>query len=148
MIEALTKTVNILLIEDNEGDVILTNEAFKTSKIANEILVARDGEEAMDFLHKKEEFSNVPTPDLILLDLNLPKKDGKQVLKEIKENDQLKKIPVLILTSSKAEKDVIKSYSLHANSYITKPVDLSKFTEIIKAIEDFWFSAAVLPNNK
>jgi len=142
---ANTKPIEILLVEDNEGDIILTNEAFKTCKIANIMHVARDGEQAMEFLNREGEHANATTPDLILLDLNLPKKDGKQVLKEIKENDNLKTIPVVILTSSKSEQDIVKSYGLHANSYIVKPVDLEKFIEIVDAIENFWFTVVVLP---
>jgi len=143
-----TRPVEILLVEDNEGDVFLTREAFRISKIANTIHVAEDGEAAMEFLRKEGKYSNSPTPDLVLLDINLPKKDGTQVLKEIKEDDLLHFIPVVILTSSKSEQDVVKSYDLHANSYIIKPVDFNKFSEIVSAIENFWFAIVVLPDEK
>ena len=117
--------VDILLVEDNPGDVRLTKEALKDAKVLNEIYVAKDGVEALEFLHRKGRFSSVPLPDLILLDLNLPKKDGREVLAEIKEDPILKHIPVVVLTTSKADEDIIKTYNLHANAYITKPVDLS-----------------------
>ena len=139
------KPIEILLVEDNEGDIILTKEVFKLSKIINHITVVEDGEQAIEFLKKQGRYSNAVTPDIILLDINLPKKDGKEVLKEIKQDKKLKIIPVVVLTSSKSEKDIMKSYGLHANSYIVKPVDLEKFFEVAKAIENFWFSVVVLP---
>lgn len=142
------KPVEILLVEDNEGDVLLTLEAFKISKVANNIHVVENGEAAMEYLHKEGEYKNVKTPDLILLDINLPKKDGKQVLKEIKEDKKLGLIPVVVLTSSKSERDVLKSYGLHANSYIIKPVNLEKFFDIVSAIEHFWFTVVVLPDEE
>ena len=138
--------IQILLVEDNEGDVGLVEEVFHEAKIRNKLNVAEDGEEAMLFLHKEGKFSNVPRPDIILLDLNLPRKDGREVLKEIKEDDDLKRIPVVILTTSKAEEDIIKSYNLHANSYITKPVDFNQFIRLIKSIEDFWLDIVKLPS--
>ena len=141
-----SQAVEILLVEDNKGDVLLTKKAFRDSKISNKIHVAEDGEMAMNFLHKKGSFQDMETPDIILLDLNLPKKDGKQVLKEIKENPDLRRIPVVIMTSSNAEKDIVKTYNLHANSYVTKPVDLQKFSEIVAAIENFWFTIVVYPD--
>lgn len=140
------KQVEILLVEDNEGDVFLTKKAFAQAKIANNIHVAIDGEIAMNMLHKKDNFFHLPTPDIVLLDINLPKKNGKQVLAEMKEDEALKRIPVVILTSSKAEEDVVKSYDLYANSYVVKPINLEKFYEVVRAIEDFWFSVVVLPS--
>ena len=140
------KFADILLIEDNEGDVFLTKKAFQKAKVSNEIFVAKDGEVAMEMLHKRGEFHNLPRPDIILLDINLPKKDGCEVLQEIKADDVLRTIPVVILTGSKAEEDVIRSYNLHANAYLVKPVDLYKFQEIIQSLEDFWFNVVVLPN--
>ncbi|OEC88101.1 MULTISPECIES: response regulator [Methanobacterium] len=140
------KQIEILLVEDNEGDVGLVEEVFQEAKIMNNLNIAEDGEEAMLFLHKKGKFSNVPSPDIILLDLNLPGKDGREVLKEIKEDNELKRIPVVILTTSKAEEDILKSYNLHANSYITKPVDFDQFIRVIKSIENFWLDIVKLPS--
>lgn len=139
------ETIDILLVEDNPGDVRLTREALKDAKVLNEVYVAQDGVEAMDFLQKKGKFADAPTPDIVLLDLNLPRKDGREVLADIKGNPKLKHIPVVILTTSKADEDIIKTYNLHANAYITKPVDLTRFIEIIHALEDFWFSIVRLP---
>ena len=139
------KFVDILLVEDNPGDVRLTKEALKDAKVLNEIYVVRDGVEAMEFLHNEGSFKQVPMPDLILLDLNLPRKDGREVLAEIKRDPKLKHIPVVVLTSSKADEDIVKSYNLHANAYVTKPVDLNRFTEIIHSLEEFWFSIVKLP---
>jgi len=139
------RPVDILLVEDNPGDVRLTKEALRDAKVLNEIFVARDGVEAMEFLNRKGRFSDMPLPDLILLDLNLPKKDGREVLAEIKQNPILKHIPVVVLTTSKADEDIIKTYNLHANAYITKPVDLNRFAEIIHVLNEFWFSIVKLP---
>ena len=139
------RPVDILLVEDNPGDVRLTKEALKDAKVLNEIYIAKDGVEALEFLHRKGKFSNVPLPDLILLDLNLPKKDGREVLAEIKEDPILKHIPVVVLTTSKADEDIIKTYNLHANAYITKPVDLNRFAEIIHVLNEFWFTIVKLP---
>ncbi len=139
------RTVEIFLVEDNPGDVFLTKKAFQKARIANHIHVAPDGETALDMLFKRGEYENYVTPDIILLDINLPKKNGKQVLEEIKTDEVLRRIPVVILTSSKAEKDVAETYDLQASSYIVKPVDLYKFHEIVSAIENFWFSVVVLP---
>jgi CheY-like chemotaxis protein len=139
------RPVDILLVEDNPGDVRLTKEALRDAKVLNEIFVARDGVEAMEFLNRKGRFSNVPLPDLILLDLNLPKKDGREVLAEIKEDPILKHIPVVVLTTSKADEDIVKTYNLHANAYITKPVDLNRFAEIIHVLNEFWFTIVKLP---
>ena len=139
------KPIEILLVEDNPGDARLAVEALKDNKIRNELYTVEDGVEATNFLRKKGKYSNVPRPDLILLDLNLPKKDGREVLAEIKEDDELKVIPVVVLTISKAEEDILKSYNLHANCFITKPIDLKQFMEVIKSIESFWLSIVKLP---
>ena len=139
------ETIDILLVEDNPGDVRLTKEALKDAKVLNEVYVVQDGVEAMEFLHRKGNFANVPTPDMILLDLNLPKKDGREVLAEIKQDPKLKHIPVVVLTTSKADEDIIRTYNLHANAYITKPVDLNRFIEIMHTLEEFWFSIVKLP---
>ena len=139
------RPVDILLVEDNPGDVRLTKEALRDAKVLNEIFIAKDGVEALEFLHRKGKFSKMPLPDLILLDLNLPRKDGRQVLAEIKEDAILKHIPVVVLTTSKADEDIIKTYNLHANAYITKPVDLNRFAEIIHVLNEFWFTIVKLP---
>ena len=136
----------ILLVEDNPGDVRLTREALKEGKILNHVSVVGDGVEALAFLRREDKYANAVRPDLILLDLNLPKKDGREVLAEIKADAGLKKIPVVILTTSAAEQDVLKTYDLHANCYITKPVDLEQFIKIVQLIEDFWFTIARLPS--
>ena len=138
--------IDILLVEDNPGDARLAQEALKDSKLKNNLFHVSDGVEAMKFLMKEGEYSDVPRPDLILLDLNLPKKDGRQVLKEIKESDNLKRIPVVILTMSQSEEDIFKSYNLHANCYITKPLDLNQFIKVVQSIEDFWLTIVKLPN--
>lgn len=138
--------VEILLVEDNEADIRLTRESIKEAKIHNNLYVTRDGEEAMEFLYKKGDYKDAVTPDLILLDLNLPKKDGREVLKEIKKDKTLSHIPVVILTTSEAEKDIIKSYKLHANCYVKKPMGIDQFVEVIKAIENFWFTIVKLPS--
>jgi len=137
--------INILLVEDNPGDVRLTKEGFKEGKVINNLYVAEDGEEAMAFLHREEPYQEMPRPDIILLDLNLPKKDGREVLEEIKSDPDLRRIPVIILTTSKAEEDILKTYNLHANCYITKPVNLEDFILITKSIESFWLSIVKLP---
>jgi len=139
------KPIEILLVEDNLGDVRLTREALADGKVHNVLHVVRDGVEASDFLFKRGEFKNVMRPDLILLDLNLPKKDGREVLREIKMDEDLKTIPVIILTSSKADEDILKAYNLHANCYITKPVNLHQFIDVVKEIENFWFTIVKLP---
>jgi len=144
----LVRPIDILLVEDNPGDARLAIESLKESKIRNMVYHVRDGEEAISFLYKKGKFSHVPYPDLILLDLNLPKKDGREVLADIKENSDLKRIPVVILTISKAEEDILRTYDLHANCYITKPLDLTQFIIVIKSIEDFWLTIVKLPPNK
>lgn len=139
------KRIEILLVEDNPGDIDLAREALESNKIINNLHVARDGEEAMCFLQKKAPFLEAPRPDLIILDLNLPKKDGREVLAEIKADDLLRTIPIVVLTSSKAEEDIVKSYNLHANCYITKPLDFHSFIDVVKAIKDFWLSIVELP---
>ena len=139
------KPIEILLVEDNIGDARLAKEALKESKIKNDLQIVCDGIDAMDFLHGKGKFLNAPRPDLILLDLNLPKKDGREVLAEIKNDIDLKRIPVVILTISKAEEDILKTYNLHANCYITKPLDLDQFMKVVKSIEDFWLTIVKLP---
>lgn len=141
----LVETVNILLIEDNPGDVRLTIEALKDTKLHNHLSVVNDGVEAMAFLRQQAPFANAPRPDLILLDLNLPRKDGREVLEEIKTDSSLKRIPVVILTTSSDERDILGTYNLHANCYIAKPVDLNQFLTIVKSIQSFWFSIVKLP---
>ncbi|HKP51373.1 MAG TPA: response regulator [Chloroflexia bacterium] len=140
--------IEILLVEDNAGDVRLAVEALKEGKVLNNLSVARDGVEAMAFLRREGEYAGAPRPDLILLDLNLPKKDGREVLAEIKSDDDLKRIPVVILTTSAAERDIVKSYDLYANCYITKPVDLNQFIEVVQSIEDFWLTLVKLPPSR
>jgi CheY-like chemotaxis protein len=139
------RPVNILLVEDNEGDVRLTQEALKDSKLHVALNVAVDGVEALEYLRQKGRFKTAPVPDLILLDLNLPRKSGMEVLEEIKSDAALKDVPVVIMTSSSAEADIVKSYKLHANCYITKPLDLNQFIEVVKAIDHFWLTIVKLP---
>jgi two-component system, chemotaxis family, response regulator Rcp1 len=139
------RPIDILLVEDNPGDVRLTREALKDAKVLNEIHVARDGVEAMQFVHREGSFKNAPMPDLILLDLNLPRKDGREVLADIKQDPILCHIPVVVLTTSKADEDIVRTYNLHANAYITKPVDLNRFVEIMHTLEEFWFTIVKLP---
>jgi two-component system, chemotaxis family, response regulator Rcp1 len=137
--------LEILLVEDNEGDIRLTIEAFKEAKIRNQIKVVRDGEEALDYLRKQGKYAGVPSPDIILLDINLPKIDGKEVLSTMKSDPLLKTIPVIMLTTSSADSDIQESYENHANCYVIKPVDLNKFMEVIRSIEDYWVSIVKLP---
>jgi CheY-like chemotaxis protein len=139
------KIIDILLVEDSPGDVRLVVEALKESKFKNNLLIAKDGEEAMALLRQEGEFAKVRRPDLILLDLNLPKKDGREVLAEIKTDENLKRIPVVILTTSKAEEDILRSYNLHANCYITKPVGIEQFMQVVRQLEEFWLSIVKLP---
>ena len=139
------KIIEILLVEDNPGDVRLTKEALKISKVHNKLAVVTDGQMAIDYLRKKGAFADVKRPDMVFLDLNLPKKSGVEVLAEIKNDPELKLIPIIVLTTSKAEADIIRSYSLHANCYITKPVDITQFIIIVNALESFWFSIVKLP---
>ena len=141
----LTSEIHILLVEDNEGDVVLTLEALKEARLKNKISVVRDGEEAIEFLYKRNRYAHVEMPQLILLDINLPKMDGKEVLLRIKSDPDLKKIPVVVLTTSSSEKDILEAYNNYANCYITKPVDLDKFIDVIRTVEDFWISIVQLP---
>jgi chemotaxis family two-component system response regulator Rcp1 len=140
------RPMEILLVEDNPGDLRLTVEALKESKVRNKLHFAENGVEAMAFVHRQGKYANAPHPDLILLDLNLPKKDGREVLAEIKADPQLKRIPVVILTISKAQEDILRTYDLHANCYITKPVDFEQFITVVKSIEDFWLTLVKLPS--
>lgn len=140
------RPIEILLVEDSPGDVRLAQEVFLESKVINNLSVARDGEEALAFLKKKGDFHNSPTPDIILLDLNLPRIDGREVLTEIKNDPKLMRIPVVVLTMSDAETDIVRSYNLRANCYIKKPLELNGFIEIIKAVENFWLSIVKLPD--
>lgn len=142
-----SRAVEILLVEDNPGDVRLTMEALKEGKLLNHVSVAEDGVEALAFLRQEGKYAGRARPDLILLDLNLPKKDGREVLAEIKAAPELKHIPVVVLTTSTAEHDVLKTYDLHANCYINKPVDLEQFIEVVKSVGDFWFSVVILPSD-
>jgi CheY-like chemotaxis protein len=139
------RPIEILLVEDNPGDVRLTMEALREAKVHNRVNVAPDGVEAMAYLRREDRYADAPRPDLILLDLNLPKKDGREVLAEIKADDRLKHIPVVILTTSRAEQDILKSYDLHANCYVTKPVDLDQFINVVRSIEDFWLTVVAFP---
>jgi two-component system, chemotaxis family, response regulator Rcp1 len=140
------RPIDILLVEDNPGDVDLTKEALADAKVSNRLHVVDDGAKAIDFLFKKGAYADAPRPDIILLDLNLPKKDGRQVLAEIKADPCLTKIPVVILTTSQAEEDILRSYQLHANCYVTKPVDFKQFLKVVKSIEEFWLTVVKLPN--
>jgi len=140
-----TKLAEILLVEDNEGDIELTKEAFDEAKFRNNLHVVEDGEEALDFLFKRNGNENATTPDIILLDLNLPGTNGREVLEIIKADTNLKRIPVIVLTSSQADKDVIESYDLHANCYIVKPVDAIKFMSVVQHVENFWIDIVCLP---
>jgi len=139
------RPVEILLVEDNPGDVGLTRETLKDSKLLNHMSVVDDGVEAMAFLRLEGKYAKATRPDLILLDLNLPRKDGREVLAEIKTDEQLRRIPVVVLTTSSAEQDILQMYDLHANCFITKPVNLDQFTAVVKAIEEFWFTIVKLP---
>ena len=141
------RPVELLLVEDNPGDVRLTQEALKEGTLEVNLSVARDGVEAIDFLRHRAPFTNAPLPDLILLDLNLPRKNGREVLSEIKSDPLLRRIPVLVMTTSRADQDIQKAYSLNANCYITKPMDLDEFLRIVKSIEDFWLRTVTLPRS-
>jgi two-component system, chemotaxis family, response regulator Rcp1 len=139
------RRVEILLVEDNAGDVELAQEGLRECKINNNLHVVGDGLEASAFLHRRGPYASRPRPDIIILDLNLPKRDGRDLLREIKEDDDLKQIPVVILTTSSAEEDILRTYSLHANCYVTKPLGIDQFLEVVRSIEDFWFTIVKLP---
>lgn len=141
----ILNSIDILIVEDNPGDARLIKEVLRDNKVYSSLWIVNDGVEAMSFLHKEEKYKTVPIPDLIILDLNLPKKDGREVLAEIKSDDLLMHIPIVIMTISQAEEDILKSYNLHANCFITKPIDLNQFIKVVKSIEDFWFSIVKLP---
>ncbi len=143
--QCMPKSIDILLVEDDEGDVLLTKKALSNGKIYNSISVAKDGVDALAFLRQEGEYIDAPRPDLVLLDLNMPRMDGREALTQIKQDKELRSIPVVILTTSDSDRDVLKSYDLQANCYITKPVDLDKFTAVVQAITDFWFTVVKLP---
>ncbi|MDH5231092.1 MAG: response regulator [Gammaproteobacteria bacterium] len=146
MDQAVTaRPIHILLVEDNTADIRLTQEALKDAKVFNHLSIVQDGEQALDFLFKRGQYTQVSTPDLILLDLNLPRIDGREVLQEIKRQDKLLRIPVVVLTTSGADEDILRSYNLHANCYVTKPVEFDQFMQIIHSIESFWLSIVKLP---
>jgi two-component system response regulator len=148
MIPADIEPIQILLVEDSPGDVALTTEALRDARIANDLHVVTDGESAMEFLRRKGEYADSPRPDLVLLDLNLPRKDGREVLAEVKWDDDLRRIPVVVLTTSTAEADILRSYDLHANCYISKPVDFPQFLDVVRSIEGFWLSIVRLPKDE
>ncbi|MDQ2949366.1 MAG: response regulator [Acidobacteriota bacterium] len=141
----MTRPIQVLLVEDNPGDIRLTKEALKEGRVINSLSVVHDGVEAMDFLQRRGSYENAIRPDLILLDLNLPRKSGREVLEEIKSDPDLRRIPVMVLTTSNAEQDLTQAYNLHANCYITKPVDLDQFMTVVRSIEHFWFHIVTLP---
>jgi CheY-like chemotaxis protein len=139
--------VDVLLVEDDPGDVVLIREAFEFNKVRNTLHTVSDGVEALDFLHRRGAHAGAPRPDLVLLDLNLPRKDGREVLEEIKADEDLRTIPVVVLTTSEAEEDILRSYDLHANAYVTKPVDFDRFIEVVRLIDDFFVTVVKLPKN-
>ena len=139
------KPVDILLVDDDEGDVLLTQKALKKGKISNSLSVARDGVEALQFLRNEGEFKDAPRPDMILLDLNMPRMDGRETLAEIKKDPELKTIPVIVLTTSDADQDIVKSYDLQASCYVTKPVDLAQFTRVVQTLQEFWLCVVKFP---
>ena len=145
MAQASGAPIEILLVEDNPGDVRLTQEAIREAKIRNELNVVRDGEEAIAYVRRQGAYADQPRPDLILLDLNLPRKDGREVLQELKTDPDLHRIPVVVLTSSAAEQDILRTYDLYANAYVTKPVDLEQFMHVVSSIQDFWLNIVKLP---
>ena len=146
--ERQVRPIDILLVEDSPADVRLTREALKDAKVLNTLHVVQDGMAALAFLRQLGQYANSPRPDLILLDLNLPKKDGREVLAEIKQEENLKRIPVVVLTTSRAEEDVVRSYNLHANAYVIKPVDLKQFLQVIRSFEEFWLAVVTLPSSE
>jgi CheY-like chemotaxis protein len=137
--------VDVLLVEDDDGDVLMTREAFEHHKIRNTLHVVQDGEEALQFLHREGPYADAPRPGLILLDLNLPRRDGREVLAELKADPELRVIPVVVLTTSEAEEDILRSYALHANAYVSKPVDFDRFIDVIRQIDDFFVTVVKLP---
>jgi len=141
------RPIDVLLVEDDPGDVLMTREAFTENKVANRLAVVPDGVDAMAFLRKEGEYADAPTPDLVLLDLNLPRMDGREVLAAMKSDEELRRIPVVVLTTSEAEEDVLRSYSLHANAYVTKPVDFERFIDVVRQIDDFFVSVVRLPTH-
>jgi CheY-like chemotaxis protein len=141
------RPIEILLVEDNQGDVRLTVEALRDAKVANRLSVVSNGEEAMDFVRHVDHFSTAPRPDLILLDLNLPRKDGREVLQELKSDEKLRRIPVIVLTTSQTERDVLMSYDLHANCFISKPIEFDEFISAVQSIQEFWLSIVQLPTS-
>ena len=144
MMENLS-VVDVLLVEDDPGDVLLIREAFEYNKVHNSLHVVSDGVEALDFLHRRNGHTDAPRPDLVLLDLNLPRKDGREVLEEVKADKDLRTIPIVVLTTSEAEEDILRSYDLHANAYVTKPVDFDRFIEVVRLIDDFFVTVVKLP---
>ena len=142
----MTDMIEVLLVEDDPGDVLMTEEAFADYKVANQLTVVADGESAMAYLRKEGEYADAPTPDLVLLDLNLPRMDGREVLGELKADPELRRVPVVVLTTSDAEEDILRSYNLHANAYVTKPVDFERFIEVVRKIDDFFVSVVRLPS--
>jgi len=144
-LEPLAKPVEILLVEDNPGDVRLTREAFRDARVSNRLHTVSDGVEALSFLAREGEYRDAPLPDLILLDLNLPRKDGREVLAKVKADERLRSIPVVVMTTSKADEDVVRAYGLHANCYIVKPLDFDRFVDVIRTIESFWLCIVRLP---
>ena len=141
-----SEAIEVLLVEDDPGDVLMTREAFEQHKLRNTLHVVSDGVEALSFLRQEGEYADVPRPDLVLLDLNLPRKDGREVLAEIKADPQLRRTPVVVLTTSEAEEDVLRSYDLHANAYVTKPVDFDRFIDVVRRIDSFFVTVVKLPN--
>jgi CheY-like chemotaxis protein len=137
--------IDVLLVEDDAGDVLMTQEAFEHHKLRNQLHVVSDGVEALSFLRREGEFADAPRPGLILLDLNLPRKDGREVLEEVKNDESLRSIPIVVLTTSQAEEDILRSYNLHANAYVAKPVDFERFIDVIRQIDDFFVSVVTLP---
>ncbi|MEV6239595.1 response regulator [Lentzea sp. NPDC051838] len=145
MSESPLNVIDVLLVEDDPGDALMTQEAFEHHKIRNTLHVVKDGVEALEFLRREGQYENAPRPGLILLDLNLPRKDGREVLSEVKGDPELRHIPVVVLTTSEAEEDILRSYSLHANAYVTKPVDFDRFIEVVRQIDDFFVTVVKLP---
>ncbi|MEV0399890.1 response regulator [Actinoallomurus sp. NPDC050550] len=147
MNDVTIRPIDVLLVEDDPGDVVLTKEAFKDNKVSNRLSIVGDGEEAMRFLRQEGDYADAPRPDLVLLDLNLPRMDGGQVLGEIKADETLRTIPVVVLTTSEAEEDILRSYRLHANAYVTKPVDFDQFIKVVRQIDDFFVGVVKLPRS-